>query len=121
MHVFVYGTLLDPLVFRRMAGTLRPLRCGVPARLPGHRRVPLRGTPYPTLLRAPGEVEGRVILLSRDVMKMLSAYEGASYRLVPVTVVTRRGPCRAKAWMASPWRADARHDWSLPVRQRAGM
>uniref|UniRef100_UPI0022EB5E15 gamma-glutamylcyclotransferase family protein n=1 Tax=Falsiroseomonas oryzae TaxID=2766473 RepID=UPI0022EB5E15 len=58
--VFLYGTLLDPRVFARFAGRA-PLRCALAAVLPGHRRVTLRGTPYPTLLRGAGEVHGLLL------------------------------------------------------------
>lgn len=121
MRVFIYGTLLDAGVFRRMAGTLAPLRRAVPARLSGHCRVALRGTPYPTLIRAPGEVEGVLVALPPLPFRRLSAYEGASYRLRPIRVRTGRGPQLARAWMAARWRADAARPWTLPQRKRARM
>ncbi|MGG5809962.1 gamma-glutamylcyclotransferase family protein [Falsiroseomonas sp. CW058] len=111
LRVFLYGTLLDPRVFRRMAGALRPLRGALPARLPGHCRVALRGTPYPTLLRGAGEVGGLLVTLPPAPFARLAAYEGASYRLVPVRVLTARGPRRARAWAAAPWRADPAQGW----------
>ncbi len=123
MPVFVYGTLLDRRVFARFAGQA-PLRRAIPARLPGHRRVALRGTPYPTLLRAPGEVAGLLLLrLPPAALARLAAYEGASYGLAPVRVSTRRGPRWARAWLAARWRSDPSRDWSPPSPRavHAGM
>lgn len=116
--VFIYGTLLDARIFARFAGRA-PLRRAVPAELAGHRRVLLRGTPYPTLLRdaaAPrGGVRGLLLpKLPPGAFARLAGYEGAAYALVPVRVATPRGPCRARAWMAPRWRADSGRDWVLP-------
>ena len=103
--VFIYGTLLDPLIFARFAGRAA-FRRAVPARLAGWRRVGLRGTPYPTLARGQGEVAGLLLpRLAPNGFARLSAYEGPCYALVPVRVTTRRGARRARAWMAAPWRA----------------
>jgi hypothetical protein len=55
-------------------------------------------TPYPTFIARPRAVtEGA----------RLARYEGPSYRLRPLRVVTARGPVRAQAWMAQRWRAAA--------------
>jgi gamma-glutamylcyclotransferase (GGCT)/AIG2-like uncharacterized protein YtfP len=109
--VFVYGTLLDPRLLARFAGR-RPLRRAVPARLAGFRRVGLRGTPYPTLLRGDGVVEGLLLpRLAPAAFARLVEYEGAYYELRPVRVATRRGPRAARAWMAPAWRAAAEPAW----------
>jgi gamma-glutamylcyclotransferase (GGCT)/AIG2-like uncharacterized protein YtfP len=109
--VFLYGTLLDPRVFRRQAGTLRPWRQAVPALLPGFRRVHLRGTPYPTLVAAADEVAGLIVRLPPMPLESLRRYEGPSYRLCPVRAVTRRGPRAARAWMTAPRRAEFARPW----------
>jgi hypothetical protein len=115
--VFVYGTLLDPRVFARFAGR-EPLRRALPARLVGWRRVRLRGTPYPTLVRAVAEVQGLLLpRLAPAALARLAAYEGASYALMPLRVMTRRGPRRARAWIAARWRSDPYSEWT----PRAGM
>jgi gamma-glutamylcyclotransferase (GGCT)/AIG2-like uncharacterized protein YtfP len=104
--LFLYGTLLRPAVLDRMAGQPGLARRLRPARLEGWTRVALRGTPYPTLLRAPGTAtEGALLRCGAAALARLAAYEGASYRLVPVRVTTRRGPRRARAWVAPRWRA----------------
>jgi gamma-glutamylcyclotransferase (GGCT)/AIG2-like uncharacterized protein YtfP len=118
--VFLYGTLLDPGVFRRQAGTLRPWRRGLPARLPAYRRVVLRGTPYPTLVRGPGEVDGLLLILPPAPMQRLTAYEGGRYRLRPVLVVTAFGRRAARAWMAPAWQADTAKNWNVLVTLRSG-
>lgn len=116
MPLFVYGTLLDPRLLARLAGRAALPRA-MPARLAGWRRVRLRGTPYPTLLRGPGEVAGLLLpRLAPAALARLAAYEGPSYGLRPVLVATRRGPRRARAWVAAAWRADGKADWRLPKR-----
>lgn len=86
-------------------GLSRRLR---PARLEGWARVGLRGTPFPTLVRRPGAATpGAVLRAGPAARRRLAAYEGAQYRLVPVRVEMRRGPARARAWMAPRWRAAA--------------
>jgi gamma-glutamylcyclotransferase (GGCT)/AIG2-like uncharacterized protein YtfP len=86
-------------------GLARRLR---PARLEGWARVGLRGTPYPTLVEAPGAAtEGALLRCGPGVLARLAAYEGAAYRLVPVRVTTRRGARNARAWVAPRWRGSA--------------
>jgi gamma-glutamylcyclotransferase (GGCT)/AIG2-like uncharacterized protein YtfP len=104
--LFLYGTLLRPAVLERMAGQPGLAARLRPARLEGWARVALRGTPYPTLVPAPGAATtGAVLRCGPAARARLAAYEGASYRLVPVRVETWRGPVRARAWVAARWRA----------------
>lgn len=106
--LFLYGTLLRPGVLERMAGQPGLARRLRPARLEGWARVGLRGTPYPTLRRAAeATTEGALLRCGAAALARLAAYEGPPYRLVPVHVATRRGPCRARAWVAPRWRASA--------------
>ncbi len=123
MLVFVYGTLLDHRIFARAAGSAAPLRRGLPAVLHGHRRVRLRGTPWPTLLAGQGSVTGRLLVLPRAALAGLAAWEGAAYLLATRRVATRRGPRRARVWIAPRWRAapDAAWNISQPRDRRARM
>ena len=105
MRLFLYGTLLRPALLTRFAG--RRL-ASEPAMLEGWRRVRLRGTPYPTLQRAPGHVAGAVVNAGAAAVRRLSAYEGVRYRLERVTVDTARGKLTAHTWIAAavthrPW------------------
>jgi gamma-glutamylcyclotransferase (GGCT)/AIG2-like uncharacterized protein YtfP len=117
--LFLYGTLLDPAVLEAMAreaGLARRMRVAI---LDGWRRVVLRGTPYPTLVRAAGAAtDGAVLRVGPRAMARLAAYEGASYRLVPVLVATFAGPVRARAWVAARWRADPAREWRRPPGRR---
>lgn len=108
--VFLYGTLLDPAILAARAGC-RGLR-GVPATLPGWKRVALRRQPYPTLIRARRHaVRGLVLLLAGAPLRRLQAYEGAAYRLRPVHPTGSRGRIAALAWITSPALAAAGDDW----------
>ncbi|MFC7473963.1 gamma-glutamylcyclotransferase family protein [Dankookia sp. GCM10030260] len=106
--LFLYGTLLRPRLLERLAGQPGLARRLLPARLDGWARVRLRGTPWPTLVPAPGAVtEGGLLRCGAAAFTRLAAYEGAAYRLVPLRVETWRGPRRARAWVAARWRASA--------------
>jgi len=113
MRVFLYGSLMDPAVFARVAGTAAALAAARPALLEGWRRVALRGTPFPTLVTAPEEaVDGLVVALRPALLPALHAYEGALYRFLPVRVLSDGRRLAARAWIARPDRADPRHPWS---------
>lgn len=105
LPLFLYGTLLDPAVLARQTGQRHLARRLVPAEAAGVARVFLRGTPYPTLLAAPGRVRGALLRPGPAALARLKAYEGPGYRLTPLVVRTARGPRRARAWIAAPWRA----------------
>ncbi|WP_144299497.1 gamma-glutamylcyclotransferase family protein [Elioraea rosea] len=113
MRVFLYGSLMDPAVFARRAGTAEPLASARPGLLEGWRRVTLRGTPFPTLLRAAGEaVDGLVADIPPALLPPLHAYEGALYRFLRVRVLSEGQYLAARAWISRPDRADARRPWS---------
>jgi gamma-glutamylcyclotransferase (GGCT)/AIG2-like uncharacterized protein YtfP len=105
VRLFLYGTLLDPALLRKVAGRAVPL---TPATLKGWRRVLLQGTRYPTIRRARGSVGGGLAIVDRAALARLSAYEGPRYRLTRVVVCTARGNQAAFAWIAPggtlrPW------------------
>lgn len=110
MRIFVYGTLRDPRVFARIAGSLAPLDSALPARLPGWRRVRMAGTPYPTLLRDPrAEADGLLLDVPHAALRRLHAYEGPAYRFRPVRVTVGSLRILAHAWI-SP-HADPESSW----------
>ncbi|MBE9605472.1 gamma-glutamylcyclotransferase [Acetobacteraceae bacterium H6797] len=113
LPLFLYGTLLDPRVLARQSGDPRLARRLLPAKARGFRRVFLRGTPYPTLLagKRKAAVKGALLRPTPAALARLKAYEGPGYRLTPLTVTTKHGPRRARAWIAAPWRADPARDW----------
>ncbi|QXM23925.1 gamma-glutamylcyclotransferase [Elioraea tepida] len=112
MRVFLYGTLMDPAVFQRIAGTAAPLEAARPALLEGWRRVTLRAAPFPTLLRDPsGRVDGLLATIPLALLPPLHAYEGQLYRFVTVRVLSDGAILSARAWVAHPSRADPRRPW----------
>ena len=113
MNLFLYGTLADPEALGKCAG--KPLRAApVPARLHGFRRVLLRGAPFPTLRRAPGNaVHGLMVRVNAEMMVRLQNYESGRYRLVHVRLHTPRGPKRARCFYGDaptnvPWVPDTK-------------
>jgi gamma-glutamylcyclotransferase (GGCT)/AIG2-like uncharacterized protein YtfP len=119
--LFLYGTLLDPRVLARQAGSRLLARGLVRAWLRGWRRVGLRGTPYPTLVPdAAALTDGAVLRPELAALRRLRAYEGPGYRLVPVRPVTPRGRIVARAWIAhGVGRAEPGRDWPVPARATA--
>jgi gamma-glutamylcyclotransferase (GGCT)/AIG2-like uncharacterized protein YtfP len=107
MRLFVYGTLLDATLVRRLTGQPANAR---PARLAGFRRVRLRGTPYPTLARGRGTVYGAVLRVDGRAFRRLNAYEGPRYRLhrVRPRLLASRATVAALAWIAP---GATRHSW----------
>lgn len=108
--VFLYGSLLDPQTLARFAGdpalAARMIR---PARLHGWRRVFMKHSRYPTLVRHRARVgSGAVIDLPAAAIRRLQAYEGDQYRFVRVVADTERGPTPAFAWIAG---AVTHQDW----------
>lgn len=106
-RLFVYGTLLDLDLVARLTGAPAMMQ---PASLPGFRRVRLRGTPYPTLIPAGGQVHGAVLLATRPQFRRLHAYEGPRYRLrrVRPRIAGSRHRVSALCWIApgaslQPW------------------
>jgi gamma-glutamylcyclotransferase (GGCT)/AIG2-like uncharacterized protein YtfP len=105
--LFLYGSLLDPAVWRRHAGG-KPNISGRPARLSGWRRVGLRGSSYPTLRRG-GAVKGLLRRVDAATLRRLIAYEGPRYALRRVVVATAHGKTPAWIWIAAgatrrPWK-----------------
>ncbi|MFQ3622047.1 MAG: gamma-glutamylcyclotransferase family protein [Acetobacteraceae bacterium] len=106
MRVFLYGTLMDPEVAKRVSGEDGFLRSARPALLPGWRRARLRGTPFPTLVRAAdGAVHGLLAEVPPEVLRRLHAYEGPLYRFLPVRVLCDGASIAARAWIAPQARA----------------
>ncbi len=110
MRIFAYGTLCDPAVFARVAGTHVPLADAAPATLPGWRRVKLRGTSYPTLVRdRAAETDGLLLAVPPLMLRRLHIYEGPAYRFVPVLLRVGSTRNRAHAWIAPD--ADPAASW----------
>lgn len=89
MNLFVYGTLLDPWIRRRVLGRSYRLILR-PAILRGHRPVRLQSKPYPDAHAAPGSKTKGVVLcgLSPTLLARLDRYEGAEYRRVSTRAFT---------------------------------
>lgn len=93
--LFVYGTLMDPQVQRRVFGRAAP---GQPDKLLGYRKDQIRlgfGIVYPIIRpEAEGSVEGLVIQITPAELRLIDHYEGTAYRRSKVTLVSGR-----EAWV----------------------
>lgn len=115
MHVFTYGSLMYPEVWRRVTGGGH---ADEPATLLDHARYAIRGASYPGMVACPGaQVEG---MLYRDVdaaaLAALDAFEGPEYRRGTVQVCCAGGvTASAAAYLylapeklsGSPWEPEA--------------
>jgi hypothetical protein len=98
VRLFVYGTLLHPVMLAQTGGTPIQPGCMRPATLRGSRRLALAETPYPTpRRRRGGVVTGSIVEVGAAVVRRLAAYEGPLYRLRRLVVSPR---CAAGAWIA---------------------
>jgi gamma-glutamylcyclotransferase (GGCT)/AIG2-like uncharacterized protein YtfP len=90
MNLFVYGSLLVPLVFERLTGVSRQ---GIPALLEGYARYPLSGEVYPGLMEESGAATIGLLVddISPLVLDMLDQFEGADYERRSVEVLTLLG------------------------------
>jgi gamma-glutamylcyclotransferase (GGCT)/AIG2-like uncharacterized protein YtfP len=121
VRLFVYGTLLDPARVAAVVGAPARLCAPRPAVLRGMRRVALRGTPYPTLIRdRRGVVAGGVLSVGPRALQRLAMYEGRPYRLRPVAPRVFGRVVRARAWIAPPGRAEAARPWISDAAAVAG-
>jgi gamma-glutamylcyclotransferase (GGCT)/AIG2-like uncharacterized protein YtfP len=104
LALFIYGSLRDPLVRRRVLGARSDLST-VPAILHGHARQTVPSFDYPFLVPAGPEdrVEGEIILgLTETDYSILDAYEDVDdglYLRAEVTVQTADGLARAWTYL----------------------
>ena len=119
-RVFVYGTLLLPVVQNRVTGRVFAVR---PARLDGYSRRRVRGESYPSLRQDPaGSTVGAVLDgLEQLDLERIDAYEGRRYERRRVTVGIDDGD-RADAWvwlLAPVWQfAVSDEPWDLACFER---
>lgn len=90
-RLFVYGTLQDPLIQKRLLG--RTLT-GTPDQLPDFVKL-TDGLPYPVALPQDGDViEGLLLEVTPRELARLDLYEGDGYVRVLVTLASR-----SEAWV----------------------
>lgn len=112
--LFAYGTLRRPALISALIGRLP---AAVPAWLPGHAVVRLRGTPYPCVRPRRGAVTPGVLYrgLASGEWQRLDRYEGARYQRRRLRVIPHAGgaavaaavyllapACRGQ--LGEPWR-----------------
>lgn len=88
--LFVYGTLMNPLIQQRVFGRTAP---GEADRLVGFRKdlIHLGSGVYPIIRPEAGAVvEGMVIEVTPAELKLIDRYEGPAYRRVRVTLGSGR-------------------------------
>jgi gamma-glutamylcyclotransferase (GGCT)/AIG2-like uncharacterized protein YtfP len=93
-QLFVYGTLMDPIVQFAVVGRTAE---GRPDTLPDFRKSSLKlgGRVYPIVKPAAGSVvEGLVIMVSPTELGRIDHYEGEAYRRTRATLTSGR-----QAWV----------------------
>jgi len=111
-HIFVYGTLLVPAIWRAVTGSEH--RSWIAGSLAGHRLRRVRGADFPGIVvsehadGASESVPGRVALdVDAECLARLDAYEDGFYRRERVSVATADGPLEAEAYRIPPEDAPA--------------
>ena len=90
-HLFVYGTLMEPEVLRRLLGHALEMN---PAVVRGYRRFRVRNAVYPGIVAESSEssTAGRVLSgLSETDWKTLDAFEGDEYERLLVETTLESG------------------------------
>ena len=121
MRYFFYGTLLDPDVRAHILGAWINRRDLPAARLPGYRRVQIRGRHYPVVVPAPGEaVEGVLAAgLDRGAVLRLARFESDEYVDAERTVLVDDGRAlRARVFVAGPLANPSDTAWTVEIWQR---
>ena len=101
MNLFVYGSLMEPRVFRLVTHLDLP---SAPALLSDHARYRIAGQTYPALIPEPGKATtGRVVFdVPGNALRRLDRFEGKWYERVPVEVETDLGRCQAEVYRFHP-------------------
>ena len=121
MRYFFYGTLLDPDVRALILGAWIRRRALPGARLPGYRRVYIRGRHYPVVVPAAGqEVEGVLAEgLDRRAVLRLAEFESDEYVDAERTVLVDGGRAlRARVFVASRLAHPTDTAWAVEDWQR---
>ena len=93
-QLFVYGTLIDPVIQQQVFGRVT---LGEPDILAGYKKgnICLGGAVYPIIRPEVGtKVEGRLLNLSPAELALTDQYEGEDYRRIKVSLVSGR-----QAWV----------------------
>ena len=121
MRYFFYGTLLDPDVRAHILGSWINRRPLPKARLPGYRRVYIRGRHYPVVIPAAGDAVEGVLAegLDRRAVRRLAEFESDEYVDAERTVLVGDGrTVRARVFVASPLARPTDTPWTVEVWQR---
>lgn len=92
--LFVYGTLMNPMIQQRVFGRVTP---GEAEALAGYGKdyIRLGSGVYPIIRPEPGGVvEGRLLQVTAAELRLIDRYEGATYRRVRVRLVSGK-----EAWV----------------------
>lgn len=106
LHLFAYGTLVLPEIYRRVTGFSRT---GTPVQLFGYARYALKGLSYPGLVLEPGGRVSGVLYQDLEVVEWLrlDAFEDDFYVRKSVTVEDGKGQrWIAEAYLIRPDRLD---------------
>ena len=96
---FFYGTLVDAEIRRLVLGRSVPDEAVREAWLPGYRRFPVAGQPYPAAVPVDGAITDGVVMSGASLRDaaILSCFEGADYDASPCQVRFEADEASAKA------------------------
>lgn len=121
MHLFTYGTLMDPEIMSHVAGAIFPSRM---ASLSGYRCRTVTGEVYPAIVPCPEEqVKGVVYFsLSTDAIDRLDRFEGNQYERQMVVVDSGGEQMNVQAYVLALeyYHLLSSSPWSLEKFQRTG-
>lgn len=115
MHLFGFGTLMDPEVRDLVVGRPVPPEAVAPAVLPGYRRVRVPDETYPALVPDPaGEVQGQLFgPLTAVELERVQFFESFEYALTAIEVRCRGRPVPAMACLATEEVLIGAEPWDL--------
>lgn len=123
-HLFTYGSLMFPPVWRRVVGGAYPTET---ATLPGYAIFRVKGEPYPGIVPVTGSV-GVPGVVYRDLdpgaIERLDRFEGDAYERLPVCVVLASGhllTCDAYVFTPSSFHVLSPDPWTAEDFRKKGL
>lgn len=115
LPLFVYGTLQDADVLKRVTGLDLAALAPQAATLPGYAVERVEGASYPILVEQVDRLARGLLLPPPDeaTLDRLIAYETSAYRLTALAVIGPSGPCAAVIFLPTDRLVSSGEPWRL--------